>query len=350
MDSSNLVTFRPKHQAMKFLPFFFLICTALSAQSVNFKSEFVYEQAPFPSAHASTLVETPQGLMAAWFGGTHERHKDVGIWTSHLLNGKWTPPVEVANGVQSETLRYPCWNPVLFQMPGAELLLFYKVGPSPSEWWGMLIRSRDGGQTWSAPEKLPEGILGPIKNKPVLLKDGTLLCPSSSEHDGWRVHFESTKDAGRTWQKTEAINDGKQYAAIQPAILQHPDGSLQILCRSKNDAVLESFSNDNGKTWSPLQKTSLPNPNSGIDAVTLNDGRYAVVYNKATQKKGGDRSKLYIALSKDGKHWSDLLPLENEPKQEFSYPAVIQTSDGRIQITYTWKRQRIKYASIGMPQ
>ena len=235
-------------------------------------------------------------------------------------------------------------------MPGAELLLFYKVGPSPSEWWGMLIRSRDGGQTWSAPEKLPEGILGPIKNKPVLLKDGTLLCPSSSEHDGWRVHFESTKDAGRTWQKTEAINDGKQYAAIQPAILQHPDGSLQILCRSKNDAVLESFSNDNGKTWSPLQKTSLPNPNSGLDAVTLNDGRYAVVYNKATQKKGGDRSKLYIALSKDGKHWSDLLPLENEPNQEFSYPAVIQTSDGRIQITYTWKRQRIKYASIGLLQ
>lgn len=335
---------------MKFLPVFLLFCTALSAQSVNFKSEFIYEQAPFPSAHASTLVETPQGLMAAWFGGTHERHKDVGIWTSQMANGKWTPPIEVANGVQSETLRYPCWNPVLFQMQGAELLLFYKVGPSPSEWWGMLIRSRDGGQIWSAPEKLPEGILGPIKNKPVLLKDGTLLCPSSSEHDGWRVHFESTKDAGRTWQKTEAINDGKQYAAIQPAILQHPDGSLQILCRSKNNAVLESFSNDNGKTWSPLQKTSLPNPNSGIDAVTLNDGRYAVVYNKATQKKGGDRSKLYIAISKDGKYWSDLLPLENEPKQEFSYPAVIQTSDGRIQITYTWKRQRIKYASIGLQQ
>ena len=326
-----------------------LFSLQLSAQSTNFKSEFIYETAPFPSCHASTIAETPQGLITAWFGGTHERHKDVGIWTSRLVDGKWTAPVEVANGVQTETLRYPCWNPVLFQMPSAELLLFYKVGPSPAEWWGMMMRSTDGGQSWSKSEKLPDGILGPIKNKPVLLQDGTLLCPSSSEHDGWRVHFEMTKDAGRTWSKTPAINDGKEFSAIQPSVLFHPDGRLQILCRSKNGYVLEAFSTDQGKSWSPLKKTSLPNPNSGTDALTLKDGRQLIVYNHVTKRSrqwGGDRSPLNIALSKDGKNWKQLMALEEEPKQEFSYPAVIQGSDGRIHITYTWKRQRIKYASL----
>lgn len=323
----------------------------LSAQSTNFKSEFIYETAPFPSCHASTIAETPNGLIAAWFGGTHERHKDVGIWVSRLENNQWTTPVEVANGVQNENLRYPCWNPVLYQMPAGELLLFYKVGPSPAEWWGMMMRSTDGGQTWAQSEKLPDGILGPIKNKPVLLQDGTLLCPSSSEHDGWRVHFEMTKDAGRTWSKTPAINDGKVFAAIQPSVLFHPDGRLQLLCRSKNGYILEAFSKDQGKTWSALEKTKLPNPNSGIDAVTLQDGRQLLVYNhvtKRSRKWGGDRSPLNIALSRDGENWKMLLDLENEPKQEFSYPAVIQGADGRIHVTYTWKRQRIKYATFSL--
>jgi sialate O-acetylesterase len=317
------------------------------AQIRNKKEGFIYEKAPFPSCHASTIVETSNKTMiAAWFGGTHERHKDVGIWTSRIENGQWTTPVEVANGVQNATLRYPTWNPVLFQMPKGDLLLFYKVGPSPSEWWGMLKRSTDGGITWSEAEKLPEGILGPIKNKPVLLADGTLLCPTSSEHDGWRVHFEMTKDAGKTWQKTAAINDGKQFSAIQPSVLFHADGRLQILCRSKNGAILEAYSKDNAKTWSELKATSLPNPNSGTDAVTLKDGRQLLVYNhvtKESQEWGGNRSPLNVAISKDGIHWEEILTLENEPKAEFSYPAVIQTADGKVHITYTWKRQRIKH-------
>ena len=78
-------------------------------------AEFIFEEAPFPQCHASTIVETPTGLVAAWFGGTREKHPDVGIWLSRHDDGRWTPPVEVANGVQSPTLRHPTWNPVLFQ-------------------------------------------------------------------------------------------------------------------------------------------------------------------------------------------------------------------------------------------
>ncbi|MDP1814277.1 MAG: sialidase family protein [Leadbetterella sp.] len=319
------------------------------AQSPIIKSEFIYENAPFPSCHASTLAETPSGIVAAWFGGTAERDPDVGIWVSRIENGKWTTPVEVANGVESPKKRYPTWNPVLFQMPGAELILFYKVGPSPSTWWGMLKRSFDGGKTWSAAEKLPDGIYGPIKNKPELLSDGTLLCPTSSEDNGWRVHFEMTKDAGKTWTKTAAINDGKEFSAIQPSILFTKDGQLQILCRSKNSYILEAFSKDNGKTWSLLKPISLPNPNSGTDAVTLKDGRQLLVYNhvgKSEELWGGKRSPLNVAISDDGKEWKPFVVLENEPKMEFSYPAVIQTSDGKVHITYTWKRKKVRYVVL----
>jgi predicted neuraminidase len=330
--------------------FLILLCGHKSFSQLKItKSEFIFEAAPFPSCHASTIEETPKGLISAWFGGTEERHKDVGIWVSRHIKNQWTKPIEVANGVQNDTLRYPCWNPVLFQMPKGELLLFYKIGPSPSEWWGMLKRSKNNGKSWSKPEKLPDGILGPIKNKPVLLKDGTLLCPTSTENKGWRVHFEATKDGGKFWSKTEAINDGKEFSAIQPSILFHNDGRLQMLCRSKNGNILEAYSKDNGLTWSKLERTTLPNPSSGTDAVTLKNGQQLLVYNHTnfeSRKTEEDREILNVALSDDGKSWTPLFVLDNEKKQEFSYPAVMQSSDGKIHITYTWKRLKIKHVEL----
>ena len=315
-----------------------MIAPFAQAQQIE-QSAFIYESAPFPSCHASTLVETPAGIAAAWFGGTHEKHPDVGIWFSFFRNGSWTAPVEVANGVQDTGKRYPTWNPVLFQMPGKELILFYKEGPAPDTWWGMLKRSTDGGKSWSAAERLPKDIYGPIKNKPELMADGTLLCPSSSEDHGWRLHMEFTKDGGKTWSRTDALNDGVTTSAIQPSILKLPNGKLQQVCRSKNGFVLQSTSDDNGKSWSALTPTTMLNPNSGTDAVTLRDGRHIIIYNKT--KKG--RSPLNVAISSDGQTWNDVAILENEPGGEFSYPAVIQASDGKVHITYTWKRKKIKH-------
>jgi predicted neuraminidase len=318
-----------------------------AADSAIVRAEFIAESPPTPSAHASTIVETPSGLLAAWFGGMREGTPDVGVWTSRLADGAWSAPVEVANGVQPDGTRFPCYNPVLFYSADSVLHLFYKVGPSPARWWGMHRWSRDAGRTWSAAERLPDGILGPVKNRPLLLRDGTIVAGSSTETvdapSAWRVHFEISGDNGRTWTKVvpPAPGTGAEIDAIQPSILVHADGRLQAVGRTRSGRLFETWSADRGLTWSALTLTALPNPNAGTDAVTLRDGRQLLVYNPSTTA----RTPLVVALSRDGKEWRQLAVLEDGPG-EYSYPAVIQSRDGLVHVTYTWRRQRIRHVVL----
>ncbi len=314
---------------------------AAAADNAVVQREFLFETAPFPQCHASTIAETPTGLVAAWFGGTREKDPDVEIWLTRQVDGKWTPPVSVGDGKQTDGTRHPCWNPVLFTTTDGKLLLFYKVGPDPTRWWGMLRTSTDGGNTWNDPKRLPPGILGPIKNKPIQLGQ-TLLCPTSIEGPGgWRVKFETMLLESGKWSEIESMPDSPGIGAIQPSILKHQDGSLQALGRTKNGKLFTTSSSDNGLTWSPLTLTDLPNPNSGTDAVTLADGRHLLIYNHTA--KG--RTPLNLAFSTDGKSWQAAEVLEKEPG-EYSYPAIIQTKDGRVHATYTWKRQRVRHVVI----
>lgn len=303
---------------------------------------FPLEGRPTPGCHASTIVQTRTGqILAAWFAGKGEGADDVGIWVSRLEDGRWSKPVEVANGVASPQKRFPCWNPVLFQPRQGPLVLFFKVGPSPSRWWGERVVSEDNGRTWKDQRRLPSGILGPIKDKPVQLEDGRILCPSSSEDKGWRVHLEVTRDF-ETWETIGPLNDPAKLGVIQPTILTYPGGRLQMLCRTRGKGfIAQSSSPDGGKTWSEMTLLSLPNPNSGIDAVTLKDGRQLLVFNNTP--KG--RTPLNVALSSDGRDWKVVQTLEDQPG-EYSYPAVIQTSDGKVHITYTYRRQSIKHVVL----
>ena len=320
----------------------------LASQPGFLKSEFIYATAPFPECHASTIEQATAGhLVASWFGGTREKHPDVGIWVSRHEGSNWTTPVEVANGMQPDGKRHPTWNPVLFQAPNGPLLLFFKTGPSPDTWWGELIVSDDGGKTWKDRRRLPDGILGPVRNKPVLIGD-VLLCGSSTEHDGWVVHMEATRDWGKTWERSGPLNAKDQFGAIQPTILNWPDGRVQLLHRSRQAVVTENWMRGDWKTWSPMTRTTLLNPNSGIDAVMLKDGRALLVYNhigKDGNEWGGRRSPLNLAVSKDGKTWQAALVLEND-NGEYSYPAIVQSADGLAHITYTWKRQRVKHVVV----
>jgi len=322
-------------------------------------SEFIYEKASFPSCHASTIVETQDGtLVAAWFGGTAEKNPDVGIWLSRKIDGKWSEPIEVVNGLKhldpsSQVERYPTWNPVLFQpqLAGKKLplMLFYKVGPTPETWWGMLVTSGDDGNSWSEPTRLPDGILGPVRNKPVQLADGSILSPSSVEIPGkpgqWQVHFEKSSDLGKTWRKIGPIHDGIAVQAIQPTLIHLGNDRWSALLRTRQGLIYQTDSRDAGESWSDLYALKLPNNNSGMDAVTLRDGSQALVYNHiggTPGKWGGIRTPLNLSTSRDGENWKAAMVLESEPG-EYSYPAIIQTRDGLLHVTYTWKRQRIRH-------
>lgn len=304
-------------------------------------SEIIKEPHLVPSAHASTIVETDDGILAAWFGGTYERHPDVSIYTSRFEDGQWSNPIMVADGVQNESQRFPCWNPVLFKRENGDLILYYKVGPSPSTWWGEYKISTDEGKNWSGSQVIPRGCLGPIKNKPVIIPGGKILYPTSIEIVGkWNVYIEMSNQDLTDWEKIEIDNNG--FDAIQPSVLFYPDGSLQILCRSKNKSVVESWSHDNGKTWTPLMATELANNNSGTDAVTLSNGLQLIIYNPITS----GRNKLAIAASYDGKIWEKLIDLEDHDSGEFSYPSIIQDGVGNVHVSYTYNREKIKHVEL----
>ena len=328
-----------------FLPFLY------AQSSLVMKSDvMVYDTPPFKECHASTIVEVSKNkFLIAAFGGSREGKDDVSIWLSHSDGNDWLPPQLIDTGVSADQELYPCWNPVLFQSQAGTLSLFYKVGPSPREWWGMVKTSNDHGKKWSEGKRLPQNILGPIKNKPIQLSNGTILSPSSTETRtteglNWKVHIEKSSDDGKTWTKIP-IDPQTKFDVIQPSILVLGDGRLQILCRSRNNSIMQAFSQDNGETWSQISRTALPNPNSGTDAITLSNGLHLLVYNPTVKGKNG-RSKLSVALSKTGKNWQEVLSLENEKKGEFSYPAVIESSDGKIHISYTHNRRNIKHVVL----
>ena len=322
--------------------------------------EFLYKTASFPECHSASIVETKKGdLVATYFGGTKERNPDVCIWVSRKPKGSkdWTAPVKVADGVgvihgnqlsNEPGQREACWNPVLFETPKGELQLYFKIGPNVAGWKGWRVTSKDGGKTWSRREKLPDDIYGPIKNKPVLVGN-RLIAPTSDERNGWKIYFELSDDMGKTWHRTAFVEADAGVKAIQPTIIQLPDGRLQALCRTRSRHIGVTYSSDNGETWSKLQLIDTPNNNSGIDAVTLQDGTYAMICNdwpiEPTKEKGA-RTPLSILRSTDGIHWNHWITLEDSPILQYSYPSIIQSRDGHIHVVYTWRRQRIKHVEL----
>jgi len=343
--------------------FFFSFCSAsVFAQPVTsgtgeprfriVDSGRIFNNPPFQSCHAATIVETGKDtLLYAWFGGDYEGAKNVCIWGCYRYpqQKQWGPILLLAKGQDLAGNAQACWNPVLFKTAGGVLLLDYKVGPNPREWWAERKISFDRGQTWSSSKHLPPPFLGPIKNKPVQLQSGKILYPSSTEsrdEKSWQIHLESTDAGGNTWQYTPI--DCDTFDVIQPSILTYGDDSVQMLCRSKQNTIVQTWSFDKGNTWSALRPLGLPNPNSGIDAVSLGNGWQLLVYNPMPSGKNwwAGRSVLKLALSKNGYDWKDIATLENHTSGEYSYPAVIQDSRNVIRIAYTDERKNIKFADL----
>jgi predicted neuraminidase len=313
--------------------------------------EFIFEDdRPFLSCHASTLELLPSGdILAAWFGGTKEKAGDVAIWTSRRVDSHWTPPVKAADEVD-----VPHWNPVLFRRADGVLFLYYKIGTSIAEWVTMVMRSSDDGFTWSAPVPLVEGDKGgrgPVKNKPIVLHDGTLVAPASIE-PAWDAFVDLSFDGGETWTRSETVPLDRigllGKGIIQPTLWESEPGIVHMLTRSTEGAIYRSDSVDGGRTWCQAYATELPNNNSGIDLVKLENGILALVYNPTRPEPGkikGPRSPLVLSFSKDnGLTWEHEQLLDEGDKQ-YSYPAII-ANGLELYITYTWKRERIAFQKI----
>lgn len=317
-----------------------------------------------PSCHAATIVEAAPGeFLAAWFAGTYEGHPDVAIWSARYEHGGWDEPVVVADepGV-------PHYNPLLFRDGAGLLWLFYKIGISVPTWTGMYRRSRNGGRSWSAPVMLPAGLTGPAKNKPIVLGNGDILCGTSAETWGsWACWVEASADGGRRWTKhgpIEAPGAGRYEAGpetmvsaiwdessgtlmlpkhfpgvIQPTLWEYAPGRVKMLMRStqKVGCVCASLSDDYGRTWSPAERLPIPNPNSGLDAVRLKDGRIVLACNPVSE----GRTPLSVLISDDnGVTWPRRIDLEVGPG-EYSYPSIIQAGDECIHVVATHRREQI---------
>jgi predicted neuraminidase len=328
-------------------------------------AESIFEHNPIaPSCHASTIVEAAPGqLLAAWFAGTYEGHPDVAIWLARYADGAWGDPVKIADEPNVSHS-----NPVLFRDKTNALWLFYKIGPSVPAWTGVYLKSWDGGDTWSAPVRLPAGLIGPAKSKPITLSNGDVLCGTSNETwQSWACWVEISSDGGRNWTRhgpivapgagasdassehiVSAVWDeasGKlllpqQFAGvIQPTLWEYSPGRVKMLMRSTQRVgwVCASQSDDSGRTWSPAERVAIPNPNSGLDAVRLPDGRIVLACNPV----GEGRTPLSILVSNDnGATWPQRLDLETAPG-EYSYPSIIQAEDGRVHVVATHQRTRI---------
>lgn len=319
-----------------------------TSQSVSLpvKGFLFNDNEPYPECHASTILHLQNGnFIAAWFGGTKEKNNDVGIWMTKGRPGHWEKTKEVAK-INNE----PHWNPVLFQSPGGKIYLFFKVGKEIPQWETWLKTSDDEGKTWSDAKELVKddhGGRGPVRNKIIILSDGTWLAGASNEQGKWNAFFDRTEDEGKTWQATPYLqinrNEIKGKGIIQPTLWESAPGKVHALLRSSDGVICRSDSKDYGKTWSSVYKTSLPNPNSGIDVVKLTDGTLILAYNPTT-RNWGSRGKLALSISFDnGETWPKEITLEDgNQNEEFSYPAIISFSD-TLAVTYTYNRKKIAY-------
>lgn len=322
------------------------------------------EEKPFESAHASTLLELSDGsILAAWFGGSWEKAPDTAIWTAIRKNGMWTQPKLTACHRGTA-----CWNPVLFRGADGRILLFYKVGAEIVTWKTYCTESFDEGENFGMPYELVEGDKsggrGPVKNKPIRLKDGTVLAGGSLEGEVWDAFADRSQDDAKTWTRSGLVplrrvsyqleslhTPYSRYACygkgiIQPTLWEDSQGDVHMLCRSTSSRIFRSDSTDGGKTWGLAYDCGLPNNNSGIDLVCMKDGRLVLACNpreNAPNYYKGARTPLVLLLSKDnGISWEELAVIEKD-RGHYSYPAVICCENGDICVTYTWNRRTIGF-------
>jgi predicted neuraminidase len=320
-----------------------------------FRESFISPALEGRIAHVASLAPLPGGGMAAaWYSGSREGAGDVAIYLSLMDpdTGQWGGRRKVMDrGRASRDLgRYikKVGNAVLHTDRAGRLWMFFS-SISVGGWSGSTINhsySLDRGLTWSRAERLHLSpflnLTNNVKNRPADLDDGTFLIPVY--HEFARKLSEAVRFDPETlsYEKKRISTGGR---AIQPAFVSGPGGTLTALMRNMAGGyAYKAVSGDGGSSWSPLEETRLLNPDSGLDALLLSDGRMLAAANDLEN----GRQRLSLLVSSDsGLTWERLRVLEEgEPGEEYSYPSMARDTDGLIHIAYTYKRKRIMHAAF----
>jgi predicted neuraminidase len=313
---------------------------------MRFYSSFVFDDLPnVPAHHCSTLAEAPNGdILCLWYGGSYESAEDQALYLARLPKGSR----------QWETPERMLWNP---EQPPGNAVIFRTPDNTLGIVWGRMEKSRpmrrgtgwgecrlfyrtsnDNGHTWSSDTEIPDSFGSLPRNAPLTLQDGRFALPISGETSEGRGSFLLFLAAdGKTWTRGGFANGGSQ-----PTVIQRDNGDLLALLR-RDPRIPQVLSTDGGQTWSEPVATDLKNPGSGIAMTRLKSGRVLLVFNDTD---GEDRYPLSITQSFDGGvTWEEQRTLEAD-WGEFSYPCIIQASDGTVHVSYTYRRYTIKHVAF----
>ncbi|MBI4569157.1 MAG: exo-alpha-sialidase [Planctomycetes bacterium] len=314
-----------------------------------------YRAHRWSTAHGSTVCALRNGdLVAAWYTGFDERCADVAIVLARLPAGaaEWEPPRVVADTPDRSE-----GNPVLWEDAHGRLHLWfatieentwYYFGES---WEAAILKhqtSDDGGKTWSEPAVFRRERGALLRNKPVSVgprapeeRREAVILPAYDERAG-RSFFYHSGDGGLTWAEGAARVTSEPCGNIQPAVVELKNGDLVAWMRNfgGGGVLWESRSTDGGVSWSaPAKGRGIPNPNAAVDALRLASGAIALLYNDSAVE--GARTPLTVGLSDDDGATFAVKRNLVEESGEFSYPSISQGGDGRLHVTFTWRREAI---------
>ena len=322
-----------------------LLCTGTAgAASLVTTRVFGPDTETGPYKHPASITELANGdLYLVYYGGKGEYAKDTTVFGARLVKGQtaWTAPVVLARDPFRSV-----GNGVIWQAPDGLVWLFYVV--RFGETWGtsriQAKVSRDGAQTWSDafPLALEAGMM--VRNRPIVLRDGSYLLPVYFE-DGADTESVGPASVSRFMrfdpakEQWETLGDIRSPRGnIQPAVVEISPGHLIAYARrggnyapTKEGWLIRAESRDGGRTWTEGRDSAFPNPNSAVEFLRLQSGALLLVYNDHMWK----RTPLMAALSTDSdksyRHRRALAEGDNS----YAYPIGFQAADGRIHIVYT---------------
>jgi predicted neuraminidase/peroxiredoxin len=314
--------------------------------TMAFSSELIFTKIPGVAVHhCSTITEAPNGdMLCLWYAGSYESSDDQALYLARLPKGQriWTAPHRIVWDPEA-----PPGNAVIFTGPDQRVWIVWgrmegsrptRRGSGWSQCRLMARTSKDNGNTWTADEEMPNSFAWLPRNAPFTMKDGRFALPISGHVDSVYAGFLLVLEPdNRTWKRFGLMPGGEQ-----PTVIQRDSGELLCLMRGE-PRILQSVSGDGGTTWTTPRRTELKCPDSGIAMTKLKSGRVLLAYNDTDKS---DRTPFNVIQSTDdGKTWGEMKAIEQD-WGEFSYPCIVQSSDGMVHLTYTYRRFSIKHVTF----